>query len=125
MQAMKKPKFLNKSVLSLTGLFLGESAVFANVVAQISTSEEVHQQVKVVSVLEGIIHIHKERIRYLRENLAFVENRFNAALRYYSCFAHLLHRKRLFRLLLSHAPNFAEPTFSDAVGVTETVLSDS
>ena len=41
-------------------MILGELAVTANVVAQITASQEVHHEVEVVSVLERVQHVDYE-----------------------------------------------------------------
>lgn len=46
--------------LKLTGSFLVELSVPADVVPKVTAAEEVHDQVEVFPVLEGIIHINQE-----------------------------------------------------------------
>lgn len=69
---MKNPT-QNQSA-QLTSLFLSESSVLAYVVAQVSSVQDVHHQVQVLSVLESVVHVDYERVVQLRENLAFVHD---------------------------------------------------
>ena len=45
-----------------SGGILGESALAANVVAQVATGEVVHDEVEILSILEGVVHVDDERI---------------------------------------------------------------
>ena len=98
--------------------------MFTDVVAQISPIQQVHEEIEVGVVLKSVVHVNQESVFNFRQDLTLIEDRFNAPLGDNSCFAHLFHRKRLFTLLLSHPPHFAESSFSDAVLVIETVFSD-
>jgi hypothetical protein len=45
--------------VGITGLFLSESSLLADVISKISSWHKFHDQVKVFSILEGMYHIHK------------------------------------------------------------------
>jgi hypothetical protein len=66
--------------MPLTRLFLGETAMLANMVAQIPTREHVHHEIEILPILEGIVHIDDERVVELGENLPLVHDRLNTAL---------------------------------------------
>jgi hypothetical protein len=71
--------------LKFTSLLFCESPVSANVVPQITPVQKVHDQVQVLSILEGIVHVDNERIVKLRQDLALIHDRLDATLRYNSC----------------------------------------
>lgn len=98
--------------------------MFANVIPQVSTVENVHHQVQVLSVLESIVHVYYEGVVQLRENLAFIDNGLNASLSYDSCFRHLLHRVLLLGLLSFDFPDFAETALTDTIQVDEVAFSE-
>lgn len=56
MQATKNSTKSHKRRV-LTGLFLGELAVSANVVSEIATRHQVDYQIKVVLVFERVVHV--------------------------------------------------------------------
>lgn len=116
---------INEMVLT-RGLFV-EALVLADVVAQVTAVQQVHDQVERVSVLERIVHVHQEGTVQLRQNLPLVHDRLDAALREYSRLAHLLHGIQLLvlRLLPLHFPHFTEATLADAVVLLEMRLADS
>ena len=64
MQAIKNSKSKHQSeepnFKYLTCLFLGKASVLADVVPQITSRHEVDNEIEVVSVFEGVVHIHKE-----------------------------------------------------------------
>jgi hypothetical protein len=65
---------VNEENAVITCLFLGESSVLADVVPKISTREQVHDKVKVLSVLEGVVHIDNEGVVKLRKDLPLIHH---------------------------------------------------
>ena len=63
-----------------TGLLLGKFAETADMESQVSASEEVHHQVKVVPVLKGELHVNNEVVVVACQQGAFVENRVDRSL---------------------------------------------
>lgn len=43
-----------------TGLLLGESPLFADVVTEIASCHKVHYKIEVVTILEGVQHVYEE-----------------------------------------------------------------
>ena len=64
-----------------TALLFGEFAEAADVEAQVAAGEQVHDEVEVVSVLEGELHVDDEVVVVACEQSAFVENRVDRSLR--------------------------------------------
>ena len=56
-------------------LLLVESSSFTNVISEVTTSEQVTNQIKVFSVLECVINIHKERMLQLAKKLLLAHYR--------------------------------------------------
>lgn len=50
-------------------------------VTQITSGQVVHHQVEVLSILKRVIHVNYEEILELCEDLAFIDDGLNAALR--------------------------------------------
>lgn len=100
--------------------------MLADVVAQVTTVQQVHDQIERVSVLERIVHVHQERTVQLRQNLPLVHDRLDTALREYSRLAHLLHGIHLvvLRLLPLDFPHFTKATLANAVVLFEVRLAD-
>ena len=48
-----------------TSLFLGKSAVFSNMVAQVTTGHQVDHQVQVLATLKRVMHVHQEPVNEL------------------------------------------------------------
>lgn len=111
----------------LTCRLLIESLVLADVVAQITTVQQVHDEVERVPVLERVVHVHQEGTVQLRQDLPLVHHGLDAALCQYSRLAHLLHGVQLLvlRLLPLHFPDFAEAALANAVVLLEMRLADS
>ncbi len=65
----------------LTCCFFVKPPISANVISQVATIEQVHHEIEVLSVLEGVVHIHQEWTVELRENLALVHNTLHTPLR--------------------------------------------
>lgn len=122
-QAMKNPKHFKLTIL--TCLFLGKSSVLANMVAEVSTIEDVHYKVQVLSILEGIVHVDNERVMELGKDLSFVHYWLYAALRYDPRLRHLLHCILLLCFLSVNLPHLSETSFANAILIVEIVLSKS
>ena len=91
-------------------------------VAEVASSQQVHHEVKVLSVLEGVVHVHEKRVMLeLRENSAFAHDRLDAPLRQNPRFAHFLHCKHFWVLgsLVLDLPDLAEAAASDGILVLE------
>ena len=58
----------------LTRLFFSKPTLLANVVAKISSREQVHYQIEVLSVLKSILHVDNERVVELSKDLSFVHD---------------------------------------------------
>jgi hypothetical protein len=99
--------------------------MLANVVAQVSSVEQIHNQVEVFSILEGVVHVYEEGVLNLRKNLSFIHDTFDGALRYDSCLAHFFHGVLLLILLAIDSPYSTKTSFSDAVLVRKALLGNS
>ena len=111
--------------MTLTGDFLGETPVAADVVAEVAATEVVHDQVEVLAVLERIVHVHDEGVLELRKDLSLVDHRLDAPLRDDPRLAHLFHREELLGFLAFDEPHFAEASFADAKVINEVPLVHS
>ena len=60
-------------------------------VAEIATREEVHDEVQILLVLEGVAHIDQEGVFELREELALVHDGVDTSFLDDPGFGHLLH----------------------------------
>ena len=108
-------KFYLKIIL--TSLLLCEPSIFANMEAQVTPGKQVHDQVHVISILKGVVHVDNEWVVQLREYLAFVHDRFETPLGENASFRHFLHCVLLLWLFPLYFPNLPEPPFSNAVGI--------
>ncbi len=98
----------------LTGCFLIKAPVPTNVVSQITSRKVVHDQVEVLFVLKGVVHVHDEWVLKLCQDLPLIDNGLDTALRYDASLAHLFHGKVVFGLLALDSPHFAKATLTDA-----------
>ena len=89
-------------------------------VSEISTIEKIHDQVKVLTILESIVHVHKKGAIKLRKNLSFIHYTFYTSFCQYPCFAHLLHGIFVLIFLSVYLPDFAKTTFANAKRILET-----
>lgn len=108
----------------LTRDFLGETPVPANVVAQVSARQVVHDEVEVLAVLERVVHVHDERVFQLRQDLPLVYHRLDTALGDDTCLAHLFHGEVLFGLFALDSPDLAEAALADAEVIDKVGLGD-
>lgn len=114
--------------LLLTCCRLVEFSVPTNMVTEVTSGEQVHHQVQIFPILEGIVHIdEKWMMLQLCENSALTHDGLDAPLGQNSRLAHLLHREHVGVLgaLVLHLPYFAEATLAYALLVLEQVLADS
>ena len=115
---------MRRSCRKLTGLFLAEPSVPANVVTEVSAREQVHHQIQILAILEGVVHVDDEGILEHGENLAFVHDRFDAALGDDSCLGHLFHSVAHFNFFAVYLPHLAKASLANAVVVAKVVLRD-
>ena len=108
----------NKLKHVLTGSCFVELPVSADVVSQIATIEKIHDQIKILSILECVVHIDEEWTIELSEDLSFVHYTLYASFRQYSGFTHFLHGIFMLELFAIDLPYFSETTFS----ITKTIL---
>ena len=85
----------------------------AYMVAEIAARQVVHDQVEVLSVLEGVIHVHYKRVLQLCQNLSLVDYRLDTALCYDSSLAHFFHGEVLLSFFSFDSPYFAKATLAD------------
>ncbi len=102
-------------VLINTGLFFGKTAMFANVVPEVTSWQEVHHQVQIFTILESIVHVDDEWIVELSQDLSLIHHWFDASFRYDTSLRHLFHGIWLLSLLPFDLPYFSESSLADAV----------
>lgn len=93
--------------------------MLAYMVAQVPSIQQVHHQIEVLSVLEGVVHVDDLRVIEAAEDLLLVHDRLDAALCDNASLGHLLHRVMLLSLLALDSPHLAEASLSDAIEVGE------
>jgi hypothetical protein len=89
------------------------------VVPQVTSCEQVHDQVQVLTVLESIVHVYQEGTVEEGEDLPLIHDRLNTSLGEDSGLVHFLHGVYFAVLLVLYFPYFTETTFSNAVVVVE------
>ena len=112
----------------LTGGRLVEFSVPTNVIPEVASGQQIHHEVQILPVLEGIVHIDKKRVvLQFREDSALAHHGLDAPLRQDPRLAHFLHRKHIRMLgpLVLDLPHLAEASLADALLVLEEVLADS
>jgi hypothetical protein len=72
MEKLEPDKYISKKEL---GLFLIEESAIAEVVAQVSSIEVVHDEVEVLSILEGVGHIDEKGMGQFRKKLFLIHYR--------------------------------------------------
>ena len=110
----------NKNRLKLTSCGFVKLPVTTNMIPQISTIQEVHNKIKIFSILEGIVHIDQEWTVKLSENWSFVHYTFYASFCQYPSFAHFFHCIFHLEFFTIDLPNFTETTFSNTKTILET-----
>ena len=89
-------------------------------VSQISTIQEVHDKIKIFSVLEGIVHVDQEWTVKLCENWSFIHYTFYASFCQYPGLAHFFHCIFHLEFFTIDLPNFTETTFSNTKAILKT-----
>lgn len=82
-------------------LLFGKLPVLRDVVPEVAPVEQVHDEVEVLAVLEGVVHVHEERVLQRRQQLALVHHAAHGPLRDNSALEHLLHGEHLVGLISS------------------------
>lgn len=100
------------------GLLLVKLLILGEVVPEVSSLHEIDDQVQVLPVFEGVVHIYQEskwiltpqylRVIQLTQELLLVHHRVHTSLRDYPRLQHFLHGVQLVCLLLFHSPHLAE-----------------
>ena len=111
----------------LTGCRLVELSVPTDVVPEVSSRQQVHDEVQVLPVLEGKVHVDEKRVMLqLRENSALAHDGLDAPLGQNPRLAHFLHRVQLCMLvsLVLDLPDLTEAALADALLVLEEILAD-
>jgi hypothetical protein len=103
-------------------LFFSKPPIAAEVVPQVAPIQQIHQQVQVLAVLKGIVHVHQKWTAQLRKDLSLVHYRLHTPLRNNSGLRHLFHSVDLLSLFAFNFPNFAEAAFANAVLVLKVGL---
>ena len=91
-------------------------------VPEVTTREQVHHQVEVLPVLEGVVHVDEEGVVLeLGQDAPLAHHRLHAPLRQDAGLAHLLHGEHVGVLgsFVLDLPHFAEAALSDALFVLE------
>ena len=52
--------------MKLTGLFFREAFMLADVVTEVTAGHQIDDEVKIVAVFEGIMHVHQESNKLMR-----------------------------------------------------------
>lgn len=112
------------------GLSFSEDGHLGEMVPQVSALHDVHEDVEVVLVLEGVHHVDNKLMPQRGEELALVEDRIDAALCDDSKIPYLLHRLRhllhrvdLARRQVLHLPHLPEPALPHHVHVLVRLLA--
>ena len=94
-------------------------------IAQVSSEEQVHNQIQIHFVLKSIVHIDYEIAVDHREQLEFIHYARNAFFSDDSRFCHFFHGILFALLFLGfNAPNFTEASSTNRVDLTEVCLVD-
>ena len=112
----------------LTRCGLIELPVPANVVTEVAAGEQVHDEVEVLPVLEGVVHVDEEGVvLQLGQDAPLAHHGLHASLGQDPSLAHLLHGEHLWVLgpLVLDLPNLTEAALSNALLVLEQVLAHS
>jgi hypothetical protein len=89
------------------------------VISKISTRQQVHYQIKIVVVVESVVHVDDKVVMESREDLAFIEDGLGATLRNDPCFGHLLKCKELLGALLLHFPDLSKASATNDIDELE------
>ena len=103
---------------------MGKLFLSVQVVPEVTAFHKVDDEVEVLPVLEGVVHVDDEVVADLLEEEAFVHYAVSAALEDDAGLEHFLESVELRRLPHLHLPDLAEPTLPDAVQHRERVLLD-
>ncbi len=112
----------NETCTEELGLVLVEASHLAGVEAEVSSREVVHDEVEVLLVLEGTLHVHDKVVLDLRQQVPFVHHRVHTLLHDHLRFQHLFHREHFLGLPVSHFPDFPETPPTDHVAEFEVLF---
>jgi len=107
------------------GLLFVEAALLANVEAEVAAVHQVNDQVEVVPVLKGVLHVDEEGVVELDEEFLFVHDGVDGALADDAGFGHFLEGEGRLGLGGLDAPDLAEAAAPDHALEVETLLRNS
>ena len=97
------------------GLLLCKSAFLVYVVAEVAALQQIHAQVKVLSVLKCIQHIDDEVMVELSKDDSFIEDWVHATFRDNPRLGHFFKRKHPAILFVGDFPDFTKASLSNTV----------
>jgi hypothetical protein len=106
------------------GFLLVKLPALGQPVPEVSSGEQVHNQIQIIPVLESVLHIDQEVGLELAQYFPLVEYGINASFVKDSGLSHLLHGKHLAVFLTLDLPDLAKASLPDGVLVAEVVLLD-
>lgn len=93
-----------------------------DIISEVTTVEVVHQQIQIISILKGALHVYNEiavTLQHLRQNLTFVDDRLNAFLGYHSGFVNDFEGINFFSLFISDFPDTPKAAFANDANEVE------
>ena len=105
-------------------LHLLEPSPAAHVIPQITTHEQIHNEVEIFPILEGVGHIDNKRVFESGEELSLVEDGVDAFLAYDLGFVHFLHGVYFLGFFELDAPDFSEAPLAHYELAVEVVTGD-
>lgn len=107
-------------------LLLAESALACQVVAKVTTEQEVHHEIEVLGILEGVVRVDDELGADHGEELEFVHHRLDAFLVHHARLQHFFHCELsdFFSLepRAADTPHFSETATANGILVVEQVF---
>lgn len=99
-----------------------ETSSATDVEPEISSSEQVHDKIQTLSILEGLDHIHQKRMFEGAEQHSFIDDRIDRLLVDDLDLEHLLNGELFFCFFVVCAPYFAKATLAQDIFEVELVL---
>ena len=112
---------MNQTSAEKPCLFLTKFSLTCKMKSEVSSEQQIHDQIQVFRVLKSIVCINDKFAIDYAQQFEFIHDRLDTFLMHHPRLEHFFHRELLlvfsFYPVCSYSPNFAETTSSDSIFV--------
>lgn len=103
-------------------LFLIKPPLPTYMIPQVSSTQIIHHQIKIIPILKSLAHINQKRVLKLRQQNPFIHDRINTLFSNNKWFRHFLHSVQFPILLTLNLPDLPKPSLPDHIAKHKRLL---